>query len=286
MTKLIAEIGINYAYGSDRNAFLDNAKLLIAQAALAGFDYVKFQKRTPEDCVPEDQASKEKIVPWRNEPTTYLQYKKDIELTREEYIELIDFAHSYKVGLFASVWDKKSVDLMDILLYSYDMPSIMKIPSALITDLELCKYARKKCKTLMISTGMSTEVEIERCIDACRPDVIFHTNSSYPTKLDELNLLYINHLKEKYPTKEIGYSGHEYGVSTTIATVALGVDWIERHVTLSHDLWGSDQKASVEPVGMFKLVKGVRELETALGKNVQRREVTESEKEKLLSLRK
>ena len=143
--------------------------------------------------------------------------------------------------------------------------NIMKIGSASISDLELCKYARDKSDTLLISTGMSTEKEIEECIAVCDPNVIMHTNSTYPTPVKELNLNYIKWLLNKWKNKEIGYSGHEYGLVTTFATVALGCSWIERHLTLDRTMWGSDQRASVEPQGFIKLVKGIRDIESALG---------------------
>lgn len=285
MVKLIAEIGLNYAYGEDSSEFYSNAKKLIDLAVLSGFDYVKFQKRTPELCVPESQKELEKVVPWRDKPTTYLQYKKDIEFSFEEYELIIDYCRQKNIGVFVSVWDGKSVDFWSDICKKFDhMECIMKIPSAMVTNLDLCRYAREHCSKLMVSTGMSTEAEITSCVHACNPDVIFHTNSAYPTPVNDLNLGYINHLKKCYPDKEIGYSGHEFGLDTTISTVALGVQWIERHVTLCHGLWGSDQKASIEPVGMFKLVKGVRELESAMSGDCYR-EVYNSEFEKKKSLR-
>ena len=139
---------------------------------------------------------------------------------------------------------------------------ITKIPSALITNEELVKYAREKFRYLIISTGMSTEKQIQKCIKLCSPDVIMHTNSTYPSPIEELNLEYITFLKNKYG-KEVGYSGHEYGLVTTFASIPLGVSWIERHVTLDRTLWGSDHLASVEPSGLFKLVKGIRDIEQA-----------------------
>lgn len=282
MVRLVAEIGLNYAYGDSVYDFVVNAKKLIDCACVAGFDYVKFQKREPEKCVPKSQWKSVKEVPWRESPTTYLQYKKDIEFN-EEYHEVVQYCKSKGIGVFVSVWDCGSVDFWDSLCQDEDISTIMKIPSAKITDLELCRYARGKCQLLQVSTGMSTETEIQRCVRSCDPDVIYHTNSSYPTPVGELNLGYIKHLHRCYPDKAIGYSGHEFGLDTTIATVMYGVKWIERHITLSHDLWGSDQKASIEPVGMFKLVKGVRELESAIGGDCFR-EVYDSEvaKKKIL----
>ena len=131
---------------------------------------------------------------------------------------------------------------------------------------------------------MSTEEEIEKNVNICSPDVIMHTNSSYPSKIDELNLNYINWLANKYPHIQIGYSGHEYGLVTTFAAVALGCTWVERHITLDRNMWGSDQKSSIEPSGLIKLVKGIRDIEKSLG-NGGPRAVFGSELEKRLSLR-
>tara|TARA_Y100000034_G_scaffold134066_1_gene201501 strand:- start:8048 stop:8869 length:822 start_codon:yes stop_codon:yes gene_type:complete len=249
--KIIAEIGINH------NGDLKVAKSLIDIAAVAGCDYVKFQKRTPDLCVPEEQKSKPKDTPWGH--MTYLEYKHKIEFQYGEYAEIQHYCAAKGVKFFSSVWDIPSVDFM------YAFSKIGKIPSALITNLDLCRHARDKFETLMISTGMSTEEEIEKCVEACKPDVIFHTNSTYPCPENELNLNYIKHLQNKYPDKNIGYSGHEFGLVTTMATVTMGVTHIERHVTLDRTMWGSDQMASVEPSGVLKLVRGIRNIEKALG---------------------
>jgi N-acetylneuraminate synthase len=147
---------------------------------------------------------------------------------------------------------------------------IAKIPSALINDIELCKYARSKFDKLLVSTGMSTEDEVDACIDECNPDVVFHTNSTYPSPINQLNLNYIKWLIEKRPLCEIGYSGHEYGLVTTFAAVAIGATWVERHMTIDRTMWGSDHAASVEPQGMIKLVKGIRDIEKSLGENGSR----------------
>jgi N-acetylneuraminate synthase len=138
-----------------------------------------------------------------------------------------------------------------------------------------------------MSTGMSTEEEIEAAIRAGNPDVIFHTNSTYPSPVSELNLNYIKWLSKKYPNIQVGYSGHEFGLVATFAAVALGAVWIERHVTLNREMWGSDQKSSVEPVGMIKLVKGIRDIEKSLGPSeLGPRVLYESELSKKMSLRK
>lgn len=282
--KIVAEVGVNYAYGNDKSKFLKNAIKLIDAACLAGCNWVKFQKRNPDICVPEDQKGKTKHVPWRSEPTTYIQYKRDIEFGKEEFDEIDRYCQKKGIGWFASVWDKDSVDFIE-QNYSNAGSVIMKIPSALINDTDLCIYARERSDFLLISTGMSTEEQIFKCVNSCDPDVIMHTNSSYPSKIEELNLEYITWLKEKYPNISIGYSGHEFGLVTTMATTLLGATWIERHITLDRTNWGSDQMASVEPGGLIKLVKGIRDIEKSMG-GYRPRKVLGSELEKLKSLRK
>ena len=275
-TKIIAEIGINH------NGDLKIAKDLILVAKAAGCDYVKFQKRNPDICVPEEQKSKIRQTPWGE--MTYLEYKWRTEFGYKEYDEIDRFCKEIGINWFASVWDKSSVDFM--MKYKTDLGVVMKIPSALITDSELCQYAREKADYLMISTGMSTEQEVRACISGCDPDVIMHTNSTYPCPVDELNLNYIHWLKNWYPDKEIGYSGHEYGLVTTFATIPMGVTWVERHITLDRGMWGSDHSASIEPSGLFKLVKGVRDIEAALSIPMMARELFGGELSKQKSLRK
>ncbi len=274
--KTIAEIGINH------NGSIDIAKKLIDIACLSGFDYVKFQKRNPDVCVPEHQKNIIRDTPWGK--MTYLEYKHKIEFGKKEYDEIDLYCDKKGIKWFASIWDKDSADFMT------QYTDITKIPSALITDKELSFYARLHFDNLIISTGMSTEEEIENCINRCSPDIIMHTNSTYPSPLNELNLNYINWLKDKYITEghrspEIGYSGHEYGLVTTFAAVALGATWIERHVTLDRTMWGSDHVASVEPAGMMKLIKGIRDIENALGTKSPR-QLFPSEINKLKTLRK
>lgn len=254
-TKIIAEIGINH------NGDLEVAKKLIQIANVAGCTHVKFQKRNPDICVPENQKLKSKSTPWGD--MTYLEYKYKIEFGKEEYDEIDRFCKDVGIEWFASVWDKDSVDFMQ-QYKSLDGKNLMKIPSALITNKELITHARKKADTLLISTGMSNEEEVVKAVTLCEPDVIFHTNSTYPTPIDELNLGYIKWLKEKYPNKDIGYSGHEYGLVTTFATIPMGATWIERHITIDRSMWGSDQNSSIEPSGLIKLVKGIRGIEMSI----------------------
>jgi len=271
-TKIIAEIGINH------NGDIDIAKKLISLAAISGADYAKIQKRTPDLCVPDSQKNQVKETPWGK--MTYLEYKKRIEFSEDQIIDLLNYSNSIGIKFFASVWDKPSVDIMA------KYTDIGKIPSALINDIELCKYARENFKTLIISTGMSTEEEIVLCVKECKPDVIMHTNSTYPCPIEDLNLKYINWLQKLYPNSEIGYSGHEYGLVSTFLAVALGATWVERHITLDRNMWGSDQSSSVEPSGLLKLVKGIREAELALQYEEGPRKQFEKENVKKASLRK
>lgn len=283
-TKIIGEIGINFAYGTDKSKFLDNAKKLIDSAYVAGCDWVKFQKRNPDECVPEEQKTKPKQVPWRSEEITYLQYKYDIEFGKEEFDEIDRYCKEKGIGWFVSVWDKSSVDFVIENGYKSKNSTIMKIPSALITDTELCKYAKKHSDYLIISTGMSDENEIIHCIQSCQPDAVMHTNSTYPSPVEELNLEYIKWLNDTWSC-DVGYSGHEFGLTTTMAAVVLGATWVERHITLDRTYWGSDQMASVEPHGLIKLVKGIRDIEKSMG-GYGPRSVIGSELNKRKSLRK
>jgi len=140
---------------------------------------------------------------------------------------------------------------------------LIKIPSAHLVNHQLLKYCRTNFDKVILSTGMSTEKEIEEAIIIGNPDILFHTNSVYPSPINDLNMYYITWLRDHFPKKSIGYSNHCYGIIPAIASIYLGVTWIEVHITLDHDMWGSDQLSSVQPSGLFKLVKGIRDLEKA-----------------------
>ena len=269
MIKIIAEIGINH------NSSMILAKKLIDLAAIAGFNFVKFQKRDVDLCVPEHKKNETKSTPWGD--MTYYEYKKRMEFNENDYVEIDKYCKTKAIDWFASVWDLNSAEFMT------QFCDIVKVPSALITDCELLEYCRNNFETMIISTGMSTEEQVQKAMNY-EPDVVMHTNSSYPANVDELNLKYIEWLTDRYNC-EIGYSGHEYGLNTTFATVSMGVSWIERHITLNHDMWGSDQKSSVDPVGCIKLVRGIRAIESSIGKYGPRK-LLESEKKKLADLRK
>lgn len=264
-TYIIAEIGINH------NGSLVTAKKLIDIAAASGCDAVKFQKRNPDVCVPDHQKSVIRDTPWGS--MTYLDYKKKIEFGKAEYDEIDSYCKGKGVAWSASPWDLDSLEF----ICQYDIPFI-KMASASLTDDELLKRAARTGKKIIISTGMSTEEEIDKAVFILKNHTknysILHCNSSYPAPLEELNLSCIKTLKQKYDC-EVGYSGHEFRLGTTVAAVYLGATIIERHVTLDRTMWGSDHMASVEPQGLFKLVSGIRELEGSYGDGII--SVTESE---------
>ena len=276
-TYTIAEIGINH------NGDMDICRKLINLSAACGFDAVKFQKRNPDVCVPEAQKSKIRSTPWGD--ITYLDYKKRVEFEKEEYDEIDMLCAELNIDWSASPWDEDSIDF----LKDYNLPWV-KVPSALINDAEYLSYIGSQFKHIIISTGARDFNDVEKAYklisaqDNCVHLDVLHCNSTYPAPVKDLNLRCIQTLKMAFPQSNIGYSGHEYGLLSTIATVALGSKVIERHVTLDKGMWGSDQACSLEPHAMFKLVRGIRELEEALGEDVKK--ITEAELEKMKSLRK
>ena len=269
---VVAEIGINH------NGSLDIVKKMIDGAKRAGCDAVKFQKRTPEICVPKDQWSIERDTPWGR--MTYIDYRHKVEFGKEEYMEIDHYCKKLGIVWFASCWDLEAVDFME----EFD-PPIFKTASASLTDSELLKRHTKLNKPVLVSTGMSTMEEIEQAVGLFGFDhlLIAHSTSSYPCKYEELNLRMITTLREKYPVP-IGYSGHETGLSPTWAAVALGANFVERHITLDRAMWGTDQAASVEVDGFYRLVRNIRDIETALGDGVKK--VYESELSARRKLRK
>lgn len=256
---VIAEIGINH------NGSLEMAKEMIEGAARAGCDAVKLQKRTPELCVPRDQWHLERDTPWGR--MTYIDYRYKVEFGLPEYAEIDRFCRQQGILWFASCWDEPSVDFLE----QFD-PPMYKAASASLTDHDLLRKMKATGKPLMISTGMSTMEEIESAVLSIGLGrlLVAHATSTYPCAAAELNLRMIETLKRKYPITPIGYSGHEPGLAPTVAAVAMGACFVERHVTLDRSLWGSDQAASVEMVGLERLVRDIRTVEHALGDGVKR----------------
>ena len=257
-TYVIAEIGLNH------NGSVDIAKQLIDIAAEAGCDAVKFQKRTPEICVPMDQRLIERETPWGR--MTYMDYRYRVEFETEEYTEIDNYCSKLGVHWFASPWDVPSVaflDRFDVVTY--------KVASASLTDHELLRAIRATGKPMILSTGMSTIEEIDKAVEVVGTDnlILLHATSTYPMPAHEANLRTITTLAERYQVP-VGYSGHERGLQISLAAVALGAVAVERHITLDRTMWGSDQAASLEPEGLRHLVRDIRILQDALGDGVKR----------------
>jgi YrbI family 3-deoxy-D-manno-octulosonate 8-phosphate phosphatase len=260
---IIAEIGINH------NGSLETTKKLIDEAVAAKVDAVKFQKRTPEICVPKDQWEVMRDTPWGR--MSYIDYKRKTEFGFSEYIIIDKYCKKAGIDWFVSAWDAPSVDFME----QFDTP-LYKLASASLTDFELIKRILETGKPLMLSTGMSTTKEIETTMEFVRgfdpnyPVMIAHSTSAYPCNPQELNLKMIQTLEAKYPGVPVGYSGHETGLATTVAAVAMGATFVERHFTLDRAMWGSDHAASVEPQGFQRLVRDIRDTEMAIGDGIKK----------------
>jgi N-acetylneuraminate synthase len=251
---IVAEIGINH------NGSLEIAKKLIDGAVLSGADAVKFQKRTPELCVPREQWTIERDTPWGR--MTYIDYRRRVEFSECDYAAIDHHCRERGILWFASCWDEEAVDFME----RFD-PPCYKAASASLTDHALLRKKKSTGRPLMISTGMSTIGEIQDGVDAAGREnlLIAHSTSTYPCPIHELNLRMIGTLRAMFPECPIGYSGHETGLATTWAAVTLGATFVERHVTLDRAMWGSDQAASVEIGGLMRLVSNIRNIEKALG---------------------
>lgn len=250
---VIAEIGINH------NGDIEIAKQLIRVAKVAGADAVKFQKRTPELCVPPEQRNVMRETPWGY--ISYMDYRYKVEFDFEQYSDIDEFCKKQEITWFASVWDEPSVDFMK----HFDIPCY-KIPSALLTSESLLNYVRKQGRTIILSTGMSTLEEVDRAIEILgkKDLIVLQTCSSYPAKYDELNIRVIPMFMKRYGIP-IGYSGHETGLPSTVAAVALGACVVERHITMDRAWWGSDQAASLEPNGINRLIRDIRLVEISMG---------------------
>ena len=257
----IAEAGINH------NGELSNVRKLIDMATDAGCDVIKFQKRNPDVCVPRDQKDKLKETRWGT--MSYIDYKHRLELSRDMYDFIDYYCNKRGIQWTVSVWDIDSVDFMS----KYNLPFI-KIPSAKITDKELLNAACATGRHIIISTGMSTEKEIDEAVKIVEfygnHLTIMHCNSSYPAVDNELNLNYIYVLREKYPVHQIGYSGHEEGISASLIASHMGADVIERHITLSRSMYGTDQAASLVYDQLYRLVRDLKKITIWMGDGIKK----------------
>ncbi|NDA80612.1 MAG: hypothetical protein EBX92_05715, partial [Actinobacteria bacterium] len=254
---VIAEIGINH------NGDINIAKKLIDVAVEAGCQAVKFQKRTPAICVPEEQKSQIRETPWGM--MTYLEYKERTEFGQTEYEEIDRYCKTKGIDWFASPWDVPSLDF----LLGFN-PVCIKIASASLTDDELLIRLDKSGTPTILSTGMSTMGEIRHAVSLFKnaPLALAHATSTYPCPPKELNLRMMATLESEFDVP-VGYSGHETGLATTLAAVAMGATFIERHITLDRSMWGTDHAASVEPGGLERLVRDIRVITESFGDGVK-----------------
>ena len=250
---IIAEIGINH------NGDLDIAKKLIDNAALAGCDAVKFQKRTVQDVNSPEELDVYRESPWG---TTNRQQKNGLEFDLDDYKVIDAYCKEKDIEWFASAWDLKSQEFLGQFDLKYN-----KVASAMLTLTPLVEAIAKQKRYTFISTGMSTMEEIENAVKIFKkfkcPFELMHCVSTYPMKNEDSNLTMMQTLREKFSCK-VGYSGHEEGLQISLAAAAMGASSIERHITLNRSMYGSDQSASIEPVGLFRLIRDIRIIAKAL----------------------
>ena len=260
MVFVTAEIGINH------NGDIAIAKQLIDTAVSAGCDAVKFQKRTIEKVYSKEILDSPRDSPWGN---TQRDQKMGLEFEKNEYDIIDKYCKEKNIEWYASSWDVDSQKF----LRNYDLHH-NKVPSAMLTNLELLKTIAEEKKHTFISTGMSTLEQIQDAVNIFKEnDCSFelqHSNSSYPMKIEEANLKCIQTLQEKFNC-DVGYSGHEStGYLICVIAAVLGASSIERHITLDRSMYGSDQAASLEPLGLQRLVRDLREINTILGDGIKR----------------
>lgn len=253
---ILAEAGVNH------NGSLDLAKRLVDIAIEAGADAVKFQKRTVRDILIAEALERPYTVPTALGPT-YGEHRLKLELSEDEYFELRDHAWGRGMTMLASAWDKRSVDFLDEL----GMPAF-KVASADLTNLPLLEHTAKKGKPVLLSTGMSEMDEVEEAVDTVRrwndQLIILQCTSNYPADNDTINLRVMETYRQRFNTV-VGYSGHERGLAPSEAAAALGAKVIERHFTIDRTMVGPDHAASLEPDGLRRLVRNIRNVEKALG---------------------
>lgn len=268
---IVAEIGINH------NGSLENTLALVDAAAEAGCNAVKFQKRSPDHCVPEQERCVPRDTPWGR--MSYLEYRRRMEFGTDEYASIDRHCKRRGIDWFASCWDVISVDFIEEF-----HPKCYKIASACLTDHRLLRNIQEKGTPVILSTGMSTMEEIKAAVSILDREnlLVVHTTSNYNGDPEELNLSMIHTLRNEFGCN-VGYSGHENGIVPTIATTAMGVCYVERHITLDRNMWGSDQSISLEPDELKKMIRYIRLVERALGDGVKK--VYDSEKRMRAKLR-
>jgi N-acetylneuraminate synthase len=270
-TFITAEIGINH------NGNIKLAKELIDVAVVAGCDAVKFQKRTIDKVYTKEFLNEPRKSPWGD---TQFAQKQGLEFGKKEYDEIDAYCHEKGIEWYASAWDIDSQKFLQQYHCKYN-----KVASAMLTNEVLIDEIAKEKKYTYIATGMSTFEEIDHAITIFQkyqcPYELMHCNSTYPMPAEDANLKLIKVLSDKYNCN-VGYSGHEEGNLVSICAVAAGATSIERHITLDKNMYGSDQRASIEPYELCRLVKDIREAEKIMGTGEKILTATEEEIKKKL----
>ncbi|MDQ6675225.1 MAG: N-acetylneuraminate synthase family protein [Chloroflexota bacterium] len=253
---IIAEGGVNH------NGDVHLAEDLVRIAAECQADAVKFQKRTIHELLTRVALDKPYLNP-NSLGATYGEHRLRLELAQTDWYRLRDLATSLGLEFIGSAWDRGSADLLDAL----DSPAI-KTPSAVLTDLDLLEHIARKGRPMIVSTGMSSLEEVDQAVERIvrHSDrlILLQCTSAYPSEFADINLRVMQTLSERYGVP-VGYSGHERGIAVSEAAATLGACVIERHFTKDRTLPGPDHAASLEPVGLQKLVRDIRHIEEAMG---------------------
>ena len=255
---IVAEIGINH------NGDMSICKELIDIASESGCNAVKLQKRDINKVYTQEFLDSPRESPWG---VTQREQKSGLEFGIDEYKEIDQYCKEKDIDWFASAWDLNSQKFLQQFNCKYN-----KVASAMIIYEDLLRMIAQEGRHTFISTGMTTYDDIQKAVDIFRvagcPFELMHTVSTYPMKVENANLNMINTLRDKYQCN-VGYSGHEVGLSISYAAAALNITSLERHITLDRAMYGSDQSASVEPQGFRQLVSSVRAIEKAMGDGVK-----------------
>ncbi len=272
---LIGEIGINH------NGDIGIAKKLIDAVSATGWDCAKFQKRSPDICVPEDKKNDIRETPWGK--MKYIDYKHKIEFGKKEYDKISKECKKRSIDWSTSIWDFES---LDFIMENYPNIKFIKIPSALNNNYELIKESCETGLPIIVSLGMSDINMTDKLMNVLKKYssnfCILHTNSAYPSPHEDLNLSLIPFLIERYKCP-VGYSGHEADLDPTVVAVSLGARVIERHITLDHAMWGTDHSSSLEIRGMTTLKTRINDIPKMIG--TPEKKIFESEKPFISKLR-
>lgn len=273
MVFIIGEIGTNHT------GDVEVAKKIIDAAVDAGFDAVKFQKKSVEKIYTEEFLDSFLQSPWGN---TQREMRIHREFSEKEFKQIEKHCKKRKIPWFVSCWDIDS----QLMVRKFKTP-YNKVASAMLIHERLLEKIAEEKKHTFVSTGMSTMKEIENAVKIFRkhkcPFELMHSHSSYPMIPEEANLRMIQTLKKKFRCN-VGYSGHEAGASLiSVAAAILGATSIERHITVDRTMYGYDQAASLEPDGMRRLVRDIRLLDVVMGNG--KKKIWNSERPNMKKLR-